>query len=146
MSWILMTVFGFFAMFCMRFTPDKVDFVLVRGAGFSFVSAGLIGAAGWIGALIDGTFGWFFRTIDDVTNSSFGTAAGWMVAAGFVGMWIGGMLPDKVFSYDPPDWMVIAGLFVPSMASMVPGKAGNAFDTVITAGGHAMSNVVGRLF
>jgi hypothetical protein len=146
MSWILMVAFGFAAMITMRYTPDKVDFILVRIAGFSFVSAGLIGAAGWIGALINGTFGWAFRTINDLSSSALGTGIGWIVAAAFAGMWIGGMLPDKFFSFDPPDWLVISGVFVPAMVAMVPGKAGGAFDTVITAGGHAVSNLVGRLF
>ena len=146
MSWFLMAAFGAAAMVSMRWTPDKVDFVLVRVAGFWFVASGLIGTAGWVGALIDGTFGWFFRTLNDVSGSALGTSIGWIVAAAFAGLWIGGMLPDKVFRFDPPDWMVISGLVVPSLVAMVPGKAGHAFDTVLTAGGHAMSNLVGRLF
>ncbi|MET7284202.1 hypothetical protein ABZS29_38570 [Kribbella sp. NPDC005582] len=146
MSWFLMTAFGAAAMFCMRFTPPKVDFILVRVAGFSFVGAGLIGAAGWVGGLINGTLGWLFRFINDLSNSALGTGVAWIVAAAIAGLWIGGMLPDKVFSYDPPDWLVIAGLIVPALVAKVPGKAGSAFDTVITAGGQGLTDMVGRLF
>lgn len=146
MSWFLMTAFGFAAMFCMRYTPDWADVILVRVAGFSFVGAGLIGAAGWVGALINGTFGWAFRTINDLSSSAFGTGIAWILAAAIAGLWIGGMLPDKWFSFDPPDLLVITGLFIPSLVAMVPGKAGNAFDTVITAGGQALSGVVGSWF
>ncbi|WP_433169898.1 hypothetical protein [Kribbella sp. CA-247076] len=141
-----MTAFGFAAMFCMRFTPDWADFILVRVAGFSFVGAGLIGAAGWLGALIDGTIGWLVRSIDGISNGAVGTSIAWIIAAALAGLWIGGMLPGRIFSYDPPDWLVIAGLVVPSLVAMVPGRAGDAFDTVITAGGQALTNAVGGLF
>lgn len=146
MSWILMTVFGFAVMFAMRFTPDVVDFIFVRLAGFSFIGAGLIGADGWVGDFINGTIGWLFRAINDVTNTAFGTGAAWIVAAAIAFLWIGGMLPGKVFDYDPPDWLVIAGLIVPALAAMVPGKAGNAAEIIITMGGHQVNNWVGGLF
>jgi hypothetical protein len=146
MSWILMTAFGFAAMFAMRYTPDWLDFILVRVAGFSFIGAGLIGVAGWIGDLINGTIGWLFRTINDVSSSALGTGIAWIIAAAIAFLWIGGMVPDKLFSYDPPDWLVVSGLIVPSLAAMVPGKAGNAVDAVITAGGQALTNAVGTLF
>jgi hypothetical protein len=56
------------------------------------------------------------------------------------------MLPDRIFSYDPPDWLVISGLIVPSLVAMVPGKAGSAFDSLITAGGNALIKGVGGWF
>jgi hypothetical protein len=146
MSWILMTAFGFAAMFCMRYTPDWADFILVRVAGFAFIGAGMIGAAGWVGGLIDGTIGWIFRTINDVTGSAFGTGVAWILAAAIAFLWIGGMMPDRVFSYDPPDWLVIAGLFVPALVAMVPGKAGHAANLVITMGGQTVTGWVGGLF
>jgi hypothetical protein len=146
MSWILMSAVGFAAMFCMRFTPPKIDFILVRIAGFSFVGAGLIGAAGWVGGLINGTLGWLFRFINDLSNAAVGTAVAWIIAAAISGLWIGAMLPDKMFSYDPPDWLVIGGLVVPSLVAMVPGRAGSAFDTLITAAGQALIKGVGGIF
>lgn len=146
MSWILMTAFGFFVMWCMRFTPDKIDFILVRIAGFSFVGAGLVGAAGWIGALIDSTLGWAVRGINTLSHGAFGTGIAWILAAAVAAVWIGGMLPDNAFSYDPPDSLVIGGLLVPSLVAMVPGRAGEAMDTVITFGGHALNQGVGGLF
>lgn len=146
MSWILMTAFGFAAMFTMRYTPDKIDFILVRVAGFSFVGAGLIGAAGWIGVLIDGSFGWLVRFIDQLSSVALGSTVAWIIAAALSGLWIGAMLPDKVFSFDPPDWLVIGGLIVPSLAAMVPGRAGSAFDTAITTAGEALIKGVGGIF
>lgn len=145
-SWILMVAIGFAAMFTMRYTPDWADFVLVRFAGFSFIGAGLIGASGWIGGLINGTLGWLFRTINDLTSSAFGTGVAWILAAAIAFLWIGGMLPDRFFSYDPPDWLVIAGIFVPALAAMIPGKAGTAANTVITMGGHTVTDWVGGIF
>lgn len=146
MSWILMTAVGFSLMFAMKFTPDKVDFVLVRLAGGSFIGAGLMGASGWIGSLIDATLGWLVRTINHLSQSAFGTGVAWMVAAGIAALWIGAMLPDKYFKYDPPDWLVIGGLVLPSLVAMVPGRAGSFFDTVITAAGQALNSGVGEIF
>ncbi|HEY3561789.1 MAG TPA: hypothetical protein VGL05_30195 [Kribbella sp.] len=145
-SWLLMTAFAAFSMLAMRWTPDKIDVVLVRVAGFSFVGAGLIGASGWVGSFMNSTLGWLFRSIDDVTKGAFGTGAAWILAAGMTAMWIGAMLPDKWFSFDPPDWLVISGLIIPSLSAMVPGKAGNAFETVTAAGGHALNTWVAGLF
>lgn len=146
MSWILMTAFGFFAMWCMRFTPDKIDFILVRVAGFAFVGAGLVGGAGWLGRLINGTLGWLFVFINDVSSSAVGTGVAWIIAAALTALWIGAMLPDKLFSYDPPDWLVIGGLIVPSLAAMVPGKAGGAFENAVTVAGEALIKGVGGMF
>jgi hypothetical protein len=146
MSWILMTAFGFFAMWAMKFTPNKVDFILVRVAGFSFVGAGLIGAAGWIGALIDGTLGWAVRGINSLSNGAVGTGIAWILAAAIAALWVGAMLPDQIFSYDPPDWLVIGGLLVPSLVAMVPGRAGEFFNTTITFAGQALNSGVGGLF
>lgn len=146
MSWFLMTAFGFAAMFTMRYTPDWADFILVRVAGFSFIGAGLVGAAGWVGGLINGTIGWLFRGINSLSHSALGSGIAWILAAAITFLWIGGMLPDKLFSYDPPDALVISGLMVPALMAMVPGKAGNAAEAVLTMGGTALNNAVGGLF
>lgn len=145
-SWILMAAFGFAAMFTMRYTPDWADFILVRVAGFCFIAAGLVGVAGWVGDLINGTIGALFRAINDLSSSALGSGIGWIIAAGITYLWIGGMLPDRLFSYDPPDYLVIAGIIVPSLVAMVPGKAGRAADTVLTTGGNAVTDWVGGLF
>jgi hypothetical protein len=146
MSWILMTAVGFGLMFAMRFTPDKVDFVLVRLAGGAFIGAGLMGASGWIGALIDNTLGWLVRIIDQLARAAVGTTVAWIVAAGIAALWIGAMLPDRYFKYDPPDWLVIGGLVLPSLVAMIPGRAGQFFDTTITAAGQALITGVGGIF
>lgn len=146
MTALLMIVFGFAAMFCMRYTPDWADFILVRLAGFSFIAGGFMGVGGWVGGLINGSIGWLFRTINDVSSSAVGSSIGWLVAAAITFLWIGGMLPGKVFDYDPPDWLVIAGIIVPALVAKVPGKAGNAADMLLTMGGDAVSNMVGGLF
>lgn len=145
-SSILMIAFGFAAMFAMRYTPDWGDFILVRVAGFSFIAGGLAGVGGWVGSFVNGAVGWIFRLINELSSSALGTGIGWMVAAGISFLWIGGMLPGKVFDYDPPDWLVIAGIIVPGLVAMVPGKAGNAADTLLTMGGNALANAVGGLF
>lgn len=146
MSWILMTVFGFAMMFAMRYTADWLDFILVRLAGFAFIGAGLIGAEGWVGDIINGTIGWLFRTLNSLTDSAFGTSVAWILAAAITFLWIGGMLPGKVFDYDPPDWLVICGLIVPALGAMIPGKAGNAANMLITMGGEQVNGWVGGLF
>jgi hypothetical protein len=145
-SWILMVVFGFAAMFAMQFTPNWADFILVRLAGFSFIGAGMIGASGWVGDIINGTLGALFRAINGVTSNAFGTGVAWILAAAIAFLWIGGMLPDRLFSYDPPDWLVIAGIIVPALVAMVPGKAGTAANTVITLGGQTVTSWVGGIF
>lgn len=146
MSWILMVAFGAACMWCMRFTPDWADFILVRVAGFAFVGGGLMGAAGWLGNLVDGTVGWLFRTINTLSSSAFGTGVAWIIAAGLAGLWILGMMPGKVFDWDPPDWLVIAGFFTPALVAMVPGKAGGAMNTVVTLGGQTVTDWVGGIF
>jgi hypothetical protein len=48
-------------------------------------------------------------------------------------MWIGAALPDKVFSYDPPDWLAYAGLAIPSLLSSLPGSFGQGLADLIDA-------------
>lgn len=145
-SWVLMVAMGGGAMWCMRYTPDWADFILVRFAGFCFIGAGLVGAAGWVGAFMNGTFGWLFSGINDLTSSAFGSGVAWIIAAGLTFLWIGAMLPDRLFSYDPPDWLVISGIIVPALVAKVPGKAGAAADTVLTWGGQTVTGWVGGIF
>lgn len=145
MSWFLLVVTGVALLFSQRFLPPRVDFVVVRLAGGAFMGAGLIGANGWLGETIDWAVQTMISLTDRVGAQALGQAVAWILAAGLGLLWIGAMLPDKLFRYDPPNWLVWSGLVVPALVATVPGVLGDFLRRVTTWAGAATQNLVGGL-
>lgn len=139
MSWFLMLVVGFSALFAMRYTPTHVDRVLIRVAGASFVASGTIGAGGWIGRMVTGVQSWVLEVSDQLGVAVFGAAITWIVVACAAGLWIGGMLPSKLFSFPMSDKLVFAGWFLPQLLTGVPGELGQGLRAVIFPTGEFMT-------
>lgn len=141
-SWLTLAVAGFVCMVSMKWAPKWMDVVLVRLAGGSFIAAGAAGLTGWLGDLANGVLGWATDVTDRAGIVVFGAALVWLVVA-IVGLaWIGGMLPDRLFRLDPPDWLIIAGLFLPPMVVVVPGSLGEFLRTVFTWVGDVVTQLI----
>ncbi|HEY9411752.1 MAG TPA: hypothetical protein VIP77_19390 [Jiangellaceae bacterium] len=141
-TWVTLAGIGAILMFLMRFTPERVDFVLVRLAGAAFMGAGLIGMSGWIGDVADSVLGWASRATDQAAVVVIGSTVMWVIVALLALLWIGAMLPDSWFQLDPPDWLVITGLVLPSLLVVVPGGLGEFLRSVTTWAGEGMTTLV----
>lgn len=145
MTWFLMVVAGFGCMVLMRWTGDRLDAVLIRLAAACFVGAGLIGVNGWLGELIRSVTGWLTHTTDQLGTAVLGTAVVWIVALGLGVTWVCSMLPHKWVSIRFPDWLIIGGLFLPSLMTGVPGRLGDGLRTAMEMAGNAATQLVGSL-
>ena len=146
MSWILMVAVGIACLVGMKWTPPKIDFILVRAAALSFVGAGVIGASGILGDMLDTAVDWVVDLADRAGNAAVGVGISWFVVAAVGALWVGALLPAKVFSFDYPDWLVFSGLILPALIASVPGPAGGFLSEVITTAGETMNGAVGRMF
>lgn len=129
-SWLVYAVAGGVFMVAMKWTPKWLDVVLVRLAGAAFVAAGIAGLTGWVGSLTDTLLGWASNIADQAAIVIVGAVVVWMAVAVTGLAWIGGMLPDKLFRLDPPDWLVVSGLVLPSLVVVVPGAVGDFLQMV----------------
>ena len=138
-TWIVMAAAGWGSMWVMRFTPGWVDFVLVRFAAACFVGVGVVGVNGWIGDLFRAVLTGIVRFVDLFSTRAVGNAVVWIVVLGICLMWLGALLPGKVFSYDFPDWLLFIGVALPILAGNLPGALGSGLNDVITSiGGMAI--------
>lgn len=145
MSWFLMCVVGFGCMFAMRFTSQKVDFVLRRLAACAFAGAGTVGAVGWLGNWMNTIVHWVVSTADHMGSAALGTSVAW-IAAAFLGFaWVGAIVPDKLFHFRFPDWLTYSGLLLPALLAAVPGTLGNLLGGVVNWAGSGMVDIVNGL-
>ncbi|MGH3973470.1 MAG: hypothetical protein ACRDS9_09100 [Pseudonocardiaceae bacterium] len=145
MSWIVMLAAGVGCMFAMRFTSQRIDFVLRRVAACCFAGAGTIGAVGWLGNAIDTVVSWVVTTADTLSSGVLGTPVVWILAAGLGFAWVGALVPDRWFQFRFPDWLSYSGLLLPPLLASVPGNLGNGLDLVVTWCGNGMVDVIGGL-
>jgi hypothetical protein len=145
MSWILMLAAGIGCMFAMRFTSNRVDFVLRRVAACCFVGAGTIGAVGWLGSAMNTVVGWTVTTTDSLSAGALGTPVAWIAAAGLGFAWVGALVPDQWFHFRFPDWLSYSGLLLPALLASVPGNLGNVLNQIVTWCGTGMVDVIGGL-
>ncbi|MGL5830484.1 MAG: hypothetical protein ACRC0L_13095 [Angustibacter sp.] len=146
MSWALMVAVAMGLMWVMRYTEqDWLDAVLIRLAASAFVGAGLIGASGWLGEVMTSGTDWVMKTGDSLGSQAFGTAVVWIVTAGLMIAWILSMLPEQWIKFDPPDWLVISGLFIPSLQVSVPGLLGQVLRNVTTWAGSGINMMISGL-
>lgn len=145
-TWFFMAAAGFGFRWMMRYTRwGWLDQILIRLAGCCWVGAGLAGLTGWAGQLL----GWMLTTgpnlIDRISSDAVGGVVSGIIALGVSALWVFAMLPDRIFGYDPPDWLIYTGLIIPSLLATVPGAAGEALRAVITAAGTTVNTWVGGL-
>ncbi len=146
MSWVLMVAAGFACTWVMTRTSSRLaDMILVRIAAACWIAAGMIGAAGWLGQWMRSVVSWVTKAADRIGNQAIGTSIVWIVAAGVGLLWVGAMLPDRIFRYDPPDWLLISGLVLPSLLVAVPGHLGIGLRGVTEWAGHGAQNLISGL-
>jgi len=106
--------------------------IAVRLAAIAFLGAGLNLTGGWIG---DGAR-WIVDTATDLgnqaTGAAFGTAAIWVLWAGVVVVWIAGMVPEKWFRFEIPDWLSASGVLLPLVPASIPGSFGETETRIVT--------------
>lgn len=146
MSWVLMVAVGGGLLFAMKYAPAWLDFILVRAAAGAFAGAGTIGAVGWLGTLMRTVLGWLIRLVDRIGIVMLGAAVAWIIVAGVGALWVGALLPDRLFKYDAPDWLIFSGLILPSLLIAVPGRAGDMLRAAVELAGHALINGVEWMF
>lgn len=134
-TWVLLTAFAVALMWASQYTPKKIDPILWRIAGCSFIGAGMAGIDGWIGSLIQAVTGTVLEVTDDLGVALLGTGVVVILIAGAGAAWVVGMLPGKLFRWDPPDWLVVGGLLLPALLEPVPGKLGEGLRATTDAGG-----------
>jgi hypothetical protein len=146
MTWVAASVFGFASMVMMRWTPNWLDAVLIRVAALLFAGAGAMGATGWIGDLVNWVINGAMSLLDRFGAQAVGTGIVWILATILGGLWIGALLPERLFNYQYPDWLVFAGFPLPVLLTAVPGQAGEAMRTVVLTGGEMLVGWVGGWF
>jgi hypothetical protein len=142
MSWVLMTAVGLGCLWMMRHSHDKADFILVRCAAAAFVGAGTIGATGWLGRLFNGVVDGVIEFADARGSEAFGENVVWVIAGAVGVAWIGALLPERFFSFEYPDWLVVFGFVLPILLASVPGDFGEFLRTVILGAGGLMNGEV----
>lgn len=145
MTWFLMVVAGFGCMVLMRWTNPKLDAVLIRLAAACFIGAGLIGVNGWLGEILRSVTGWLTHTTDQLGAAALGTVVVWIVALLLGATWVCAMLPHKAASVRFPDWLIVGGIFLPSLMTGVPGPLGDGLRTAMEMAGNAATQLVGSL-
>lgn len=126
--WVLLTALGFVVIAFMDRIPQAfLRAVAIRSAAVSFIGAGTIGAAGWIGAASASVLAWANGVGNDLGKEALGTAALWVVWLVLSAAWVATMLPESWFRGDIPDWLSVSGLFLPALTVTVPGPVGDAF-------------------
>lgn len=145
--WLLLVVTGVGLMWAMRYTRHALlDAVLVRASAFSFVGAGIVGAGGWIGALLAGLVGGVNQLGAALGMAAIGTAAVWIVWLAMTAMWVLTLLPERWFGRSIPDWLAFSGLVLPGLAAAIPGPLGQGLHTAVVACGNLMVHGVGQAF
>lgn len=131
-AWTLLAALGMWILRNMPRAKNKsVKAVLVRLAAVLFLTAGAIGAGGWIGGAIT----WLVTFAGAI-----GGGLAWVLW--FIGAlsWLAGMVPEKWFRGDVPDWLSMTGVILPSLLASVPGPVGDGMTTAM--GG--VSDMVGN--
>lgn len=146
MTWIVALALGIGSMFLMKFTPTWGDAILIRVAALLVAGAGTMGATGWIGELFTKLFNWVTKLVNALSNDALGTPVMWLIGLALGVMWIGALLPHRLFKLNYFDGLVFSGFLLPTLLTAVPGKAGDAMRTVVLEGSTMMVQWVGGWF
>jgi hypothetical protein len=146
MTWVSALFLGVGAMFLMQFTPNWGDAILIRVAALLVAGAGAMGATGWLGDAINWVLNKLIDLVNWLSKGALGTPVMWLLALGLGVMWVGALLPHRLFKYNYSDGLVFAGFPLPTLLISVPGQAGDWLRTVVLEGGHMVVQFAGRLF
>lgn len=116
--------------------------IAVRLAAIAFVGTGLNVAGGWIGTGIGWVVEWVDRIGSAVLSEAFGTTATWLLYLAFVVVWVAGMVPEKWFSFQIPDWLSISGVLLPAMTAGLPGDFGQGLHEGVVTAGQTMTDLM----
>jgi hypothetical protein len=131
-AWTLLAALGFWILRTMpRAKHRTVKALLVRAAAVLFLTAGAIGAGGWIGESLTWLVGF---------AGAIGGGLAWVLWLIGALSWLAGMVPEKWFRGDVPDWLSMSGLVLPSLLAAVPGPVGDAMTRAMTG----VSDLVGN--
>lgn len=92
-----------------------LDAVMVRAAALCFLVAGMISAGGIPGTVI----GWLIDVM-----GTFGGGLAWVGSLFLLALWAMGMITERIFPGDVPDWLSLSGLLLPPLSAAIPGPVG----------------------
>jgi hypothetical protein len=138
-TFLLLVVVALACMWAIRYTSSqRLDAVLVRAAAIAWTAAGTVGAGGWIGAILTGLRDGLNGAGQAILGAAVGSTAIWIAWLVLALYWVLTMLPAKYFNKSMPDWLMYAGLLLPSLAVTIPGKLGHGLAQIILGLSHAM--------
>jgi hypothetical protein len=137
-AWTLMAALGFWMLRNMSRVKHKtIKAVLVRTAAIFFLVAGTISAGGFVGA-----------TLHTVVHFTGQVGAGVVWVLWLVGAlsWLAGMVPERWFRGDVPDWLSLSGLLLPSLLASVPGAVGQGMTAAMQSAHNTVGTGLASLF
>jgi hypothetical protein len=137
-AWTLLAALAFWALKNVKRAKHKtLKAVLVRTAAILFLVAGTITAGGVIG-----------RALQQVVQLTGQIGAGivWVLWVVLALSWLAGMVPEKWFSGNVPDWLSVSGLVLPSLLVSVPGPVGRGMRVAMRAAHDTVGSGLGSLF
>lgn len=145
-SWFVFCVLAVAAMMLRKQLPGRIaQEVMVRVAAFLWLAAGTVGLSGFIGNLIVDIVQSFMSLLDNLGSAAVGTGLGWLVALIVSGAWICGMLPDTWVRSKRQDWLIVAGLILPTVLSSIPGETGQMLREVMSTLGESIADMTREL-
>ena len=137
--WTLFTVIGFVLLKSVkRWGKPWQQAVAVRAAACSFITAGCIGARGWIGDTTDTGIHVINQQGNAATTAVLGAGVMWIAWFVICGAWIAGIIPESWFDFDIPDWLSISGLILPALSAYMPASIGDFLGGMFAAIGSTL--------
>ena len=137
-AWTLLAALGFWMLKNMSRVKHKtIKAVLVRTAAVFFLVAGTISAGGFVGGILHS----FVQLTGQI-----GAGIVWVLWLIGALSWLAGMVPEKWFRGDVPDWLSVSGLALPSLLASVPGAVGHAMTAGMQTAHNTVGTALGQLF
>lgn len=137
-AWTLLFGLGLWTLRSMPRAKHKtIKAVMVRLAAILFLVAGTITAGGFVGGLL--------RQLVNLTGQV-GAGIVWVLWLIGALSWLAGMVPEKWFRGDVPDWLSMSGLALPSLLASVPGPVGHGMAVGMRAAHDTVGTGLSSLF
>jgi hypothetical protein len=137
-AWTLLFGLGLWTLRSMPRAKHKtIKAVMVRTAAILFLVAGTITAGGFIGGLL--------RQLVHLTGQV-GAGIVWVLWLIGALSWLAGMVPERWFKGDVPDWLSMSGLALPSLLASVPGAVGHGMTVAMQAAHDTVGTGLSGLF
>lgn len=137
-AWTLLFGLGLWTLRSMPRAKQKtLKAVMVRTAAVLFLVAGTISAGGIIGTLL--------RQLVHLTGQV-GAGIVWVLWLVGALSWLAGMVPEKWFRGDVPDWLSMSGLVLPALLASVPGAVGHGMTVAMQAAHNTVGTGLSGLF